>query len=227
MSKIEPFTSYEAAWDYVYGSNEFSAKADAWFLERFPEGHDSSIRPLAARMHEILKERGYEYKATSGTECNFHIRALELLIAHGVDYKPDLSKVQEFREFERQPGMGQCFSNSWTLMEGVNSRATGVKRLTYVEGLVWGYLTDPVLHAWNSYGVTDSRSLDWSHYIGCQWNRYLGISFTQEEQAELQALVFPNEPLRPISFFDGKFFPLVENRLLELLANREPPTLGN
>jgi hypothetical protein len=181
-------------------------------------------------MLEQLLVSGYEYKAPRGNNCTFHVRSLELIVKYGIDYTPDISKVQKLREFELKPKLGQCFSNSWIFMESVNEGAKTAgqsARMVYVEGMVWGFMTDAILHGWNSYGLADTRAVDWTMYIGCQWNRYIGIPFTEEEYMELKALVFPDEPRRPISLFDGRYYPIIEERVTEILATREPPALGN
>jgi hypothetical protein len=151
-------------------------------------------------------------------------------VKYGIDYKPDITRVPKFREFERKPIIGGCFSNSWSFMEAVNDGAKEAgqeSRLVYVEGMAWGFMADPMLHAWNSYGLSDTRAVDWTMYVGCEWSRYLGIPFTQEEHTELRSMIYPDEPRRPISLFDGKFYPQIEERILQMLASREPPALGN
>jgi hypothetical protein len=55
----------------------------------------------------------------------------------------------------------------------------------------------------------------------------LGVSPYLESLRELKALVFPDEPRRPISLFDGRYYPIIEERVTEILATREPPALGN
>lgn len=115
-------------------------------------------------------------------------------------------------------------------MEGVNSGAREEGKeavLVYVEGLTVGFMAIPMLHAWNSYGLIDTRAVDWTMYVGCEWNRYIGIPFTEEEYAELQAIVFPRRRRRPISLFDGKIYPLVEERIQQLLADRKRPAPGD
>ena len=68
--------------------------------------------------------------------CEFHPRALELLAAQGIDYVPDVKKIKFFRDFDKEPMLGQCFLNSWQLMGAVNSGANGddSKKIVYVEG---------------------------------------------------------------------------------------------
>lgn len=124
--------------------------------------------------------------------CEFHPRALELLAAQGIDYVPDVKKIKFFRDFDKEPMLGQCLLNSWQLMGAVNSGANGddSKKIVYVEGMVWGYFTKPVLHAWNSYNLIDRRAADWSQYVGCEWSRYLGIAFTEEELGNAVVLTF-------------------------------------
>lgn len=219
-----PISSYAEAWEDVHGKGGLAKKAQQWFSEVFPEGHATSIRPLVRRARELIGPDVVQ-QPLPGRECGFHVRALELIERYGIDYTPDMSKTEEFRAWETQPEIGSCFANSWSLMVAVNkSKRADLPEMVYVEGMVWGFMTDPVLHAWNSYRLTDVRALDWSHYVGCEWSRYIGIPFTQAEHEELRAAIFPKEPNRPVSLFDIEFFPLFEERIREMLASRETPT---
>lgn len=222
MPRFERITTYDGALEAVYGKNGCSERAAAWFAEKFPEGHATSIRPFAEMFLKELKRGWFEPTKKHTSTCYFHMRAVELLIRYGVDYTPADGQIEFFGTWEDKPAVGKCFDNSWLLMKERNARTDGNK-LVYVEGMCWGFIGDPALHAWNSFGMQDTRAIDWTQFFACEWNRYLGIPFTQEEHAELCALIHKDETHRPISMFDIMFFPLVEERLTELLASREPP----
>jgi hypothetical protein len=225
MSDQEPFTSYEEAWNYVYEDPEFKFKADEWFSQNFPDGHDSLIGHIA--LVELAHMRsGFALQPSMPGKCVFHPDALELLLKQGRHYRSTPELSPKFRTFPRQPLAGECFGNSQVWMRNVNKGARRHKdtnRLCYVEGMVCGYLASPMLHAWNTYSLTDDRAIDWSMYIGCEWNRYLGIAFSEAEYNELQTSVFGKDKSAPISLFDQELYPLVSDLIAELFAARETP----
>ena len=227
--KTKPITSYIQAWDEIHGPEGFAAEADIWFKKNFPDGHETSLKPFAEMMLSEIKAKGYieppSVVPSKRDSCVFHPKALELLLEYGVDYAPDIKKIKFFRELGKEPKLGGCFGNSWQLMEVVNSGSNGddLRKIVYAEGLVWGLFTVPALHAWNSYSLSDTRAADWTQYIGCQWNRYLGIAFTETEFDCLRNIVFPNEPRRPISVFDLHYFPFFEEKIIQILASRAAP----
>lgn len=225
MSDSDPFASYEEAWKYVYEDPEFKPKADAWFERNFPKGQESSVAHIALVELAIMRS-GFALQPSAPGKCVFHPDALELLLQKGRHYRSLPELAPKFRVFTRQPVPGACFGNAQVWMRGVNQGARkrrNKNRLCYVEGMVCGYVADPMLHAWNTYSLDDDRSVDWSMYVGCEWNRYLGIAFSEAEYNELQASVFGKDKSAPISLFDQEFFPLVCDLIDELLAAREPP----
>lgn len=116
MSNYESITSYESVWNRVYGEGGLSAKAEEWFLKNFPQRHATSIRYLAIEMLQNLKLTMREFEPQPGIKCGFHVRALELLVTYGIDYEPDITKVQKFHEFERKPNWVNAFQTlgySW------------------------------------------------------------------------------------------------------------------
>ncbi|MGE5540785.1 MAG: hypothetical protein ACM3TU_00655 [Bacillota bacterium] len=219
MSSHDPFTSYEEAWEFIYGPEGIAPKASEWFARQFPDGHNTSLRPLVEDVLQQLPDFGPNLPR-GGTDCELHPRALKLIARYGQDYKPDLEQARHFHTQELKPHPGQCFTNSWRLMRAMNKGGMG---LVYVEGLAFGYLIEPMLHAWVSYGLDDEMAVDWSQYPGCPWNRYLGIAITEEEHAMLQAIAFPDTPERPLALLDIEHFPLIEEPLAKLLADRERP----
>ena len=223
--------SYAEAWEEMYGEGGRAEAAARWFESQFSDGHATSIRPLLERIRELVSEeyfdmakrRAMEIPEGAIPECNFHPRALDLLLVHGMDYAPDIERCRNFKTLGFDPLIGQCFGNSWSLMRAVNNRDPDSAHLAYVEGLVYGYCTKPVLHAWNSFGISGTRALDWSHYVGCEWSRYFGICISEHEHESLRRIVFPDEPSRPVSLLDLHFYPFIEEPLTELLAARGKP----
>ena len=93
-------------------------------------------------------------------------------------------------------------------------------KFVYVEGLVGGASTLPMLHAWNAKELKGTKALDWSWYSHCRWCRYFGIPFTDEEFREACLLVYP-EGKKRVPLLHKNYFPKVEYFLHELLTRRE------
>ena len=224
IDEREMVTSYTEAWEVMYGRDGITAKAGSWFVKTFKEGHNTSLRQLA---QEMLGTHAFEKLEESASlkpdACEFHPRALELLVREGVDYFPTLKLQNFFRSFSRQPDIGQCFGNSWMYMSAMNKPEPSDDRVVYVEGLVYGFLTKPVLHAWNAFGLPAKDAVDWSHYVGCEFSRYLGIPFTKAEYENMRDMIWSNDPKQPVSLFDVNFFPHCEEQILQILASRKVP----
>ncbi len=220
MPGMNSFATHEKAWDYLYGPNGKGPEATTWFHDKFPDGHATSIRPLAE--HLLRETKADRPLIVEEGKCTFHEGALELMLAYGIDYAPYVDKIQMMHEMPRKPEIGSCFANSWLFMEAINSAEKSDKRLVYVEGVAVGYLASTMLHAWNSFGLQDTRAIDWSMYPACPWNRYFGVPFTETEHEELRTSIFPKKKRRAISLFDVQYFPLLANRIIDILASREP-----
>lgn len=220
MPGMNSFASVEAAWDFLYGPDGDGPAATQWFHKAFPKGHETSIRPLAEELLARFKA-GKEIEVEKG-KCAFHPGALEILLVHGIDYIPYTDKLLMMHGMRRKPRIGQCFGNSWQFMEAINAGEKSDKRLVYVEGMAVGYMANTMLHAWNSFGLSDKRASDWSMYPACPWTRYFGVPFTEAEHEELRSSVWPNHR-RAVSLFDLKSFPFFAERILEILAKREQP----
>lgn len=218
--------SYDQAWEVLYGEENVARKAGGWFVDTFPLGHDTSLKPMAKELLETYKAPVRNTVVPVGAErCEFHPGALALLYEHGMDYFPSLKLQNFFRFNKQQPALGQCMGNSWQFMRAMNKDSLDETQFVYVEGLVYGYLTNPALHAWNAKSLTDTQAYDWTHYVGCEFSRYLGIPFTEAEYEALRVQMFPNAPRQPISLFETNTFPVIEDQIIEILASRRGPVL--
>jgi hypothetical protein len=208
--------SEREAWKETYAPrNAYKRRRwDRTFKRLFPKGHNTSLRPSVRRWAKPKVQLCFFRRRHMKNLCQLHPRAFKLIAQYGIDYKP-----MRWREPPGDPRPRQCFWNSWQLVrtwhkltdEGREGLLDGPPQ--YVEGIVIGVLTSPMLHAWNAYGLGSKDALDFTCYAGSDWNRYLGIPFTREEY---QALCGN----RTVSLFHRKCFPHVEAQLKKLLAKR-------
>jgi hypothetical protein len=111
---------------------------------------------------------------------SIHPAALELFLKYGVDYAP-----YEWTTVPYDPKPSRCFENAWVLARiamGNNRTWSAIPiPILYVEGLAYGSVVRPMLHAWNTQAFDSCTAIDWTHYSVCQWSRYLGIPLTLDE----------------------------------------------
>lgn len=149
------------------------------FERKFPSGHETSLRPFVTQV-ATQRARGAHYIGALKLLNNVHPAALTLLLEYGVDYSP-----YEWESMPFEPKPNHCFSNAWVLAhiaaEGSQTWQTIPSPNLYVEGLAYGSVVRPMLHAWNTEGFDSHVAIDWTHYSVCPWSRYLGISLTLDE----------------------------------------------
>lgn len=222
MAKRRLIRDYAEGCEAIYGEGGVKDHCDAWFAREFPGGHAQSIRPFLEQCVDSIESGAVFEKGTNGYALNeIHPRAFRLLIDYGVDYTPFAWDLERVRSSSLQPLPGQCFVNSYRMMEAANSQGPEFagEKMVYVEGVAIGALVPPMLHAWNAYGHAGTVAHDWSHYLGSRWSRYLGIPFTLEEHYELCSKVHPRK-WKPVRLLHLTTFPKVEAHIQELLAAR-------
>ena len=122
-----------------------------------------------------------------------------------------------------EPKEGSCFENAWLLaqvdaLEAI--AATGKsKSVVYVEGIVFGSLVRPMLHAWNTCGLQGEEAIDWTQYPVCEWSRYIGIPFTVSEVEAIYQVCRPG--LLGSLFHTSVFNKRMGDCITELLEKRK------
>ncbi|MEX0652268.1 MAG: hypothetical protein WD509_02850 [Candidatus Paceibacterota bacterium] len=216
------FSSERDVWEFFHGPEGRSvAKAlTAEFKERFPKGHKESIRPVVELCTDPSFRKHFGGSNRLAHMLSFHPRAFPLLLEYGQDYTPIKWKAPP--DFPIEPEWTGCFKNSYILMREINAtRKTNEERsFVYVEGLVDGASSLPMLHAWNASTTVGKKALDWTWYTGCHWSRYFGIPFTEEEHQEACSIAYPGKTFC-ISVLHRKHFEKVEYFLHQLLGRRK------
>lgn len=181
------------------------------FSVMFPQGHEASIRHLIERLAQ---------PASTLTEADFfkrltqiHPDAIPLLLAHGEDYTPKIFNDVAYRE-KLQPRWGQCFGNAWLIMD--HARHFGKPPQSYVEGIVMGAQSFPMLHAWNT--RAPSEAFDWSLYATTGWTRYFGVPLTADEYEFVSHEAYGKRNVFPL--FDREYFEKHQGPLEEVLSRR-------
>ncbi|MDB5224609.1 MAG: hypothetical protein JWO43_231 [Candidatus Adlerbacteria bacterium] len=187
------------------------------FREIFPHGHRQSLRPFLIACQDRL-HRGKAlppYWKSSPVLTEMHPRAYELLIRYGRNYTP----MKWERPPEIEPEFGQCYGNSFGLMGGLHH--AGYPRTVYVEGVVFGAISYPMLHAWNALkGRKDRVAVDFTHYPTAHLARYIGIPLTQAEYARLLANTIRKDNWT-IGLLHRRHFPAIENELYRIVRARK------
>ncbi|KKW43934.1 MAG: hypothetical protein UY97_C0001G0040 [Parcubacteria group bacterium GW2011_GWB1_57_6] len=149
------------------------------FARKFPLGHDTSLRAFIEQVAG-RRARGEQFTGYLKILNSVHPAGLRLLLEYGVDYVP-----YEWTTVPFEPRPRHCFENAWLLahlaMENDRVWAAIPPPILYVEGLAYGSIVRPMLHAWNTQGFGSRTAVDWTHYSVCPWSRYLGIPFTLDE----------------------------------------------
>jgi hypothetical protein len=214
------------AWESVRGPHNAKVRRELnrYFWRLFPHGHQESIRRVVADFSTSAAQADFGKDEFSQYLSDIHPEAFILIASHGVDYSPRLSRKPPLYG---EPESGACFVNAWKLMYGANVNLARSRRdrkdktpFVYVEGIALGVTAFPMLHAWNARGLEGRKAIDWTFYAVCQWIRYLGIPFTQEEHEELCRLIQPGE-FRINLLFRRNVFPIVRPALLKLLDKRK------
>jgi hypothetical protein len=113
------FRSYEDVYEDLYGKGGRKAEYEKLFAKQFPEGHTTSIRPAMQECLTAIEQREPIKNWTSGHFLNdIHPEGFKLLVKYGIDYVPHDWDIEEVYTSPLQPEIGQCFSNSYRMMEG-------------------------------------------------------------------------------------------------------------
>jgi len=112
---------------------------------------------------------------------------------------------------DAQPTFGACYGNAWALMRNTD--------VAYVEGIAVGALVRPMLHAWNCATLDSCRAVDWSHYAGSHWTRYIGVAFTRSEYDELLAAT-SHGGATIIGLFHVRYFGDIEELMGRIITRR-------
>jgi len=143
---------------------------------------------------------------------DMHPNVFSLLVKYGRPYTPVrwLMSPEEFLGglFDKQCGRNASFFMN-----------RSISPLVYVEGVVVGAMSYPLLHAWNSKSIMDSVAYDVSEYPVSHWCTYFGIPFRTEELAQAGELITGQRRGRSM-LFKKENFPKVESYLEYILAKR-------
>ncbi len=147
--------------------------------------------------------RQYTIKGPLSAHLRYiHPRAYIFIAEHGRNYAPIiLSKPPSLGE----PQWAHCFHNALYLMRVYNQHPHP-RPIVYVEGFTLGSAVDPMIHAWNAYGLEGRRALDWTLYASCRWSRYIGVPFTQEEYERIRDKMAPHKGDTVMSMFHKRYF---------------------
>ena len=99
--------------------------------------------------------------------------------------------------------------------------------ITYVEGITFGPAVHPMLHAWNTIGLTGRTAIDWTLYARTHFMRYLGVPFTIEEHGIAMDMLEKVSPEFKAIFFSQENFPLLESYLTSVLIERRKKLRDN
>ncbi|OGC85157.1 hypothetical protein A3F55_01915 [Candidatus Adlerbacteria bacterium RIFCSPHIGHO2_12_FULL_53_18] len=219
----DKWKSEREVWDFFH-SEEGKGAAESnqhFFRKLFPAGHRQSIRPDIALVGKMTNKERWGYIAEHKPFLNWfreiHPHAFAFLVRYGKNYAPIIMGAPPSWG---EPGWATCYYNSLLLMTAVNKKRRR-RPLVYVEGIVMGALAHPMLHAWNAYSLEGRQALDWTHYFGSRWSRYLGIPFTEGEYERLRKDIAPKKKDLVLSLYSKKNFPKVEEMLLNILETRE------
>jgi hypothetical protein len=196
------------------------------FHRAFPQGHRESIK------HDVEKWGQQALEGKGPEELHdTHPRALAVIATYGRDYTPWIwPALPSWGNSRVVDEVGTCYENAAAVMNACIRGKSGPtcdggnSWRVYVEGIVSGVMAPLMLHAWNSQDLRCGIALDWTHYGGCDWTRYLGVPITPEEHEELWLKVIearaPEDARRPLSLFRNECFPIIEERLTEMLKSR-------
>lgn len=188
-----------------------------YFRRMFPKGHRESLRDALSLFAKEEGPKNLRRRNFFSDLFRLHPRAVDLLLKYGKDYRPKVWNVKP-----PEPESGQCYSNSWKMIEESNLAEDESQRLVYVEGVVMGAMVRPVVHAWNSYydeSYGRNIAIDWTLFATVKWNRYFGIALTRDEYKKAAQIVFPGEDYSMLLLIK-KHFPKVEDYLIEVLERR-------
>lgn len=206
----------EAIWEYTRGPHNRNVRRRLWrSFRKFPDMKvvcKDLIDP-ERRAKIIAMPRGRFLE-------DVHPDAFKIIHDHGKEYNASTFR----RPPEPRPKDGECCSNSISLMGALNKsyhERDEPHRLVYVEGIVYGEFADPMLHAWNAFGTVSKVARDWTHYAACQWAKYYGIPFTEEDYRRIHDKMYAPDDRRCVFIFRKEFFPHVRDEVMRILEERK------
>ncbi len=144
-------------------------------------------------------------------------------------------RIYQNHEWKKPPLWGEpvrkkCFLNSASLAErqrrhfkkrkNLVRSVRHLRQLVYVEGVVYGPLVNPMLHAWNVQGINGRVAIDWTFYAFNHVVRYFGIPFSIEEHQRLCKVSSRNT--KAMTFFHRKYFtPRMRTEMIKILLARK------
>jgi len=201
-------TSERDMWRLYRENTKEEQRLCVQFRSLFPRGHRTTLRPLVAALGARVSKDVPGCRFGGGIVlADMHPRAYAFLVRHGRDYVPRRWEMVP----EAQPMFGACYGNAWALMCNTDT--------AYVEGVAVGALVRPMLHAWNAATLDSRRAVDWTHYAGSHWTRYLGCAFTKSEYDELLAAT-SHAGATIIGLFHARYFADIEGLMERIIARR-------
>jgi hypothetical protein len=222
LFELPNMESMEAEWEWL--RRDEGAKAREMFSESFwkmfPEGHNTSLRAFVqnrgtGRYSGLLFPERLMFRLLH----EIHPDVFEFLFTYGRDYTPQVWGTPP----KGDPMKGACFINARVLTKidvaGVNGATDQNEPIVYVEGVAFGSVVRPMLHAWNTHGLQGAAAVDWTHYPVCEWSRYFGIPFTASEVEDICRMRQPGW-VGPL-FHRSSFTTRMRDRMTEILQERE------
>ncbi len=221
-ARIKFFRSTREGWRHFHSDTKAAKQrcryADEDFAAMFPGGHDYSLRDMALASYDPEFLKKLDERRPGHSLRDIHPEALQLLVAYGTDYSPYLFGVEAYNE-KLQPVMGACFQNAHFLMCDRNRVRESERHFMYVEGIAYGVMVQPILHAWNTTKSSPDKAVDWTLYPSTKWLRHYGIAFTAEEFKHIHRVSNASEGR--VSLLHQDRFEFIEKGLREVLSERE------
>lgn len=219
-----PFKNERAAWRALHGGNKASStrreRARKDFARIFTRGQKTDIRGYVQDFVRIA-EASEPFPASFRDLGRIHPRALRLLAEFGSNQSAFSWERSDPYNNTRQPVPKGCFLNACIFLNGARDTGSGKTPLVYVEGIAFGPLIEPMLHAWNANGVTGRIAYDWTLYARARFTRYIGIPFTEDEYWEALRRISTVSPDALMILFSQENFPHIENYIRSILAKRK------
>lgn len=204
---MEPLSAERERWRRCRDDPNEERAREQDFRTMFPHGHRTSLRPFVRKLAQLVRLGDTVPWHGEPILADMHPRAYAFLARHGKSYTP---KKWEYAP-ETEPMEGACYGNAWNVMRTCDA--------AYVEGIVAGVLARPMLHAWNAKDTRSAGAMDWSHYAGTHWSRYLGIAFTSDEYETLRHLAAHKGRLI-IGLFHVDYFADLEPHMRGIVLSR-------
>ena len=213
MPRTEHYRNEREAWEDLRTPHAYETRAEIRkeFQSLFPHQHKTSLRSFISYLTDkkVLADVVSHQKGELLSDV--HSDSLPIIEKYGVSYRPWC--FHEPPALEPKPY--GCFENAYKLMSVGN---------LYVEGIIFGAVCKPMLHAWNVSPNRPRTAIDWTFYSGAHWIRYFGISLTKAEYTTLVANAFPElgDKRKVTTLFHVRDFERIKPHLVKLLERRAP-----